>query len=201
MGVEARPLRRRLERPGLAPVIEVGIALSRRPVLPEGAGVLVCGLAGALTAELDPGTVFVPERVALPDGSTFETDRSLTRALLDAAERLRLPARTGGLLTAASLVTGKERAQWGTRGFLAVDMETALLASSGQRLAGVRVVLDTPGHELSPKWERPSRAALDPRLWREAAWLLRFARTYADRAALVAAAALAHVEPYPGPGS
>ena len=69
-------------------------------------------------------------------------------------------------------------------------MESAHLAGHGARLAVVRVVLDTPERELSPKWERPWRAVLDPRLVREALWLLPHSRRFALRAAEVLADAL-----------
>jgi len=56
------------------------------------------------------------------------------------------------------------------------------------RVAAVRVILDTPAHEISPAWVNPRRAAADPRNWREAAWLARWVPRYTKRAALVIAA-------------
>ena len=185
MGVEARALRRHARPVPGVQVVEAGIALARRPLLPAGSDVVVCGLGGALSAELSPGTVFVADRLALPDGEMVEVDRGWVEALRDASSALGLRPVTGGLLTATSLVTGAERTRWAARGFLAVDMETAHLAGPERRVAGLRVILDTPAHELSPKWERPGRAALDPRLWRELAWILRCAPAYSDRAARV----------------
>jgi hypothetical protein len=66
-----------------------------------------------------------------------------------------------------------------------------MLAAITARVAAVRVVLDTPRQEISPAWERPARAALDPRHWSEGWWLLRTAPRYARRAARVVEAALA----------
>ncbi len=74
-------------------------------------------------------------------------------------------------------------------------METALLLGMVARVAAVRVVLDTPRQEISPAWRRPWRAALDPRNWRDAAWLARAAPRCSLRAARVVAAALAEVPP------
>lgn len=190
MGVEARALRRRAGRlPGVE-VVEAGIALSRRPHLRPGLAVLVCGLGGALTADLPPGTVFVADRIALPEGPARAADPAWVGRLQAAAVELGLQPVTGGLLTATTLVTGAERALWAARGYLAVDMETGHVMASASRVAGVRVVLDTPAHELSPRWEHPGRAALDPRLWGELAWILRRAPAYSDRAARVLAGAV-----------
>jgi hypothetical protein len=94
------------------------------------------------------------------------------------------------MLTATHLVTGSERGLWAKKGFVAVDMESAYLAGRAAGLAVVRVVLDTPQHELSPAWERPSRAALDPRNFRELVWLLRNVPRYSLRAATVLAEAI-----------
>ena len=55
----------------------------------------------------------------------------------------------------------------------------------------VRVILDTPDREQSAMWERPKRAVVNPRQWREAAWIMRSVPRYCRRAALVVAAALA----------
>ena len=72
-------------------------------------------------------------------------------------------------------------------GYAGVDMETGLL--DAPRIAAVRVILDTPQHELSPDWLRPARALRNPRNWPQALWLARDAPRCARRAAEVVAAA------------
>ena len=96
----------------------------------------------------------------------------------------------GRVLTATHLVIGPERGLWATKGFVAVDMESAYLAGRAAGLTVVRVILDTPQHELSSAWERPSRAALDPRNFGELVWLLRNVPRYSLRAASVLAEAV-----------
>jgi hypothetical protein len=95
------------------------------------------------------------------------------------------------MLSADGVVTGAHRARWAARGFVAADMETALLAGMVARVAAVRVLIDTPRREISSAWERPGRAALDPRNWLQGAWLARVAPRLSTRAARVVAAAIA----------
>jgi hypothetical protein len=138
-------------------------------------------------------TVVVPSQVAREDGVLVACDPAWSAALEAASRRLGYPTSTAPLLSADALVTHAGRGLWAARGFAAVDMETAMLAGMVARVAAVRVVLDTPSHEISPAWERPWRAALDPRHWSEGWWLMRTAPRYARRAALVVQAAVATV--------
>jgi hypothetical protein len=189
MGVEARPFARhapqlRLVRAG------IGLAILDRQLLATPV-VLSVGLAGGLTEDLASGTVVIPAQVACEDGVLVACDPEWSAALERASRRLGYPTSTASLLSADALVTHARRAKWAARGFAAVDMETAVLAGMVPRVAAVRVVLDTPTHEISPAWERPARAVLNPRNWREGAWLIRAAPRLSRRAALVVAAALA----------
>lgn len=173
-------------------VVRAGIglaALDRRQLSTE--VVLSIGLAGGLIPGLVSGTVVIPAQVAREDGVLLSCDPAWSAALEAASRRLGYPTSTASLLSANALVTHAGRGLWAARGFAAVDMETALLAGMVARVAAVRVVLDTPSRELSPAWERPARAVLDPRLWREGSWLLRAAPRYSRRAAQVVATALA----------
>jgi nucleoside phosphorylase len=135
----------------------------------KGAGrssiVVVCGLAGALVPGLHPGTVLVPESVGRPDGKMVHCDAEFVRALVTVAHTLGFQPDTGPLLTAPSLVVGAARQEWAERGFVAVDMETGLLADSNLRLATIRVVLDSPEQGISQDWLRPAAALLWPRRW------------------------------------
>ena len=184
MGVEAWAVRRRA--PGLR-LMRGGIGLRGWQDDVATAVVVSVGLAGGLRADLAPGTVVIATDVALEDGAKLECDKDWVESLTAAAARLRLPFVAEPVLTALHLVTGGERSRWSEQGFAAVDMESAHLGTRAPTLAVVRVVLDTPNHELSPAWERPGRAALDPRNARELVWLLRNVPRYALRAASVLA--------------
>jgi Phosphorylase superfamily len=195
MGMEARPVARhaptlRLVRAG------IGLAALDRQLLTTPV-VLSVGLAGGLAADLLSGTVVIPAQVAREDGVLVTCDPEWSAALVRASRRLGYPTSTATLLSADALVTHAGRGLWAARGFAAVDMETAVLAGMVARVAAVRVVLDTPTQEISPAWERPARAALDPRNWREGAWLMCAAPRFARRAALVLAAALADAKVTP----
>jgi hypothetical protein len=188
MGVEARPFARHAPQLRL---VRAGIGLATLdPQLLTTPVVLSVGLAGGLTAELVSGTVVIPSQGARQDGVLIPCDPAWSAALERASRQLGYPTSTATLLSADSLVTHAGRELWAGSGFAAVDMETAVLAGMVRRIAAVRVVLDTPTRELSPAWERPGRAALDPRNWREGAWLVRAAPRYCRRAALVVATAL-----------
>jgi 4-hydroxy-3-methylbut-2-enyl diphosphate reductase len=189
MSVEARPVRRRA--PGLHLVLAgIGLASLDRAELTTDV-VISVGLAGGLTPGLTSGTVVIPAQTAREDGTLIECDPAWSAALATASRRLGFPTVTLPLLSADAVVTGSNRARWAARGFAAVDMETALLAGMAARVAAVRVVIDTPSREISPAWERPARAVLDPRNWGQGAWLARTAPRLSTRAALVVAAAIA----------
>ena len=167
-----------------------GVRLARWKGARDGSIVVVCGLAGALTRSLRPGTVLVPERVGLPDGRTMRCGPELVHVLVTAARTLGFQPDTEPLLTAPSMVAGPARQEWAHRGFVAVDMETGLLAGRSLRVATIRVVLDSPDHGISRQWLSPAGAWLRPRLWSELFWLCRVAPPYALRAARVLKAGL-----------
>lgn len=162
-----------------------GVRLARWRGAHRRSTVVVCGLAGALAPDLLPGTVLVPRWVGLADGSIMHCDTAMRQALEVAAHRLHFRLHTGPLLTAQSLIVGNDRHRWYQQGFVAADMETGLLAARNLRVAAVRVVLDNPEHGLSPEWLQPTRALLQPQLWRELLWLSHEAPRYALRAGQV----------------
>jgi hypothetical protein len=162
-----------------------GVRLARWQGVRQGATVVVCGLAGALASGLPSGTVLIPDRVGLPDGSSMHCDPVLVQALVTAAHTLHFRPDTGPLLTAPSLVVEDSRQNWFQRGFVAADMETGLLIGQNLRVATIRVVLDSPDRGISPDWLKPARAMLRPQLWPELFWLGRAAPQYALRAAQV----------------
>ena len=183
--LEVRALRREL--PGGA-IVKTGVALGDLRA-PLGDTVLSCGLAGGLRADLPTGTLLLPREVRRPDGRTLHCDAELVEALAAAARALGLEPVFAPLLTAERIVHGAARAHWAGEGYAAVDMETGRLDAG--RVAAVRVVLDTPAHELSRDWERPLAAMLKPWNWPQAMWLAREAPRAARLAARVAAQGIA----------
>jgi len=179
LALEADAVRR--ERPNAA-VVEGGIALSKLREPLRGT-VVVCGVAGGLRGDLPTGTVLVPRRVRRPDGSEFECDAKLVAAFAASARGLGVEPVFDSLLTAETIVNGAARLEWAARGYAGVDMETGLIQAP--RVAAVRVVLDTPQHELSTDWVNPMRAILKPSNWSQALWLAREAPRAARLAARV----------------
>lgn len=163
----------------------VGVRLAHWKGARQGSIVVVCGLAGALAPGLPPGTVLIPDRIGLADGRIVDCDPALVQALVEAARALHFRFDTRPLLTAQSLIVGDDRDDWCQRGFVAADMETGLLAGQNLRVATIRTVLDSPEYGISADWLRPTRALLQPSLWRELFWLSRVAPRYALRAAHV----------------
>jgi 4-hydroxy-3-methylbut-2-en-1-yl diphosphate reductase len=171
-------------------VARVGMGLKGGTPLPLALPFVSCGLAGALSPALRPGTVLIPEWVGLPSGEWRRCDVALARALEDAARSLGFVPLTAPLITTPHLVTGRDRDHWRRRGFVAADMETGLLLARNPCGAAVRIVLDSPWHELAANWVRPGRALLTPRLWPQTLRLGLTAPRYALRAAAVVRAAL-----------
>ncbi|HLI09903.1 MAG TPA: hypothetical protein VKV40_25300 [Ktedonobacteraceae bacterium] len=162
-----------------------GMRLARWKGASPGSLVVVCGLAGALAPGLPAGTVLIPAWIGLADGRIAHCEPALVQALEEAARTLHFRYDSRPMLTTQSLVVGDDRHDWFGRGFVAADMETGLLAGQDLRLATVRVVLDHPEQEISPRWQRPTSALLQPQLWRELIWLSHAAPRYALRAAEV----------------
>lgn len=135
-----------------------------------GGALLVIGFCGGLDASSRPGDVIVADEVwaAADEG---HDDRRIAcqgaAALAAAVAGLGLRVRRGPLVSVARLALGERRAQLHEAGALAVDMESAWLAEGarGRPLGVLRVVLDSPSHELL----RPGIAIWGPR----AAWALR----------------------------
>jgi hypothetical protein len=187
--LEANAVRRAMTG---ARIVEGGIALSRLRDPAPASAVVTCGVAGALRTGLPTGSVVVPDRVLRPDGEWLRCDEALVDAFVAAARRLGMEPECGALATTRSLACGPAREQWARRGCVAADMETGLLRAP--RVAAVRVILDTPDHEISEAWQRPYAALLMPSLWGQAIWLSREAPRCAARAAAVVAAALVEQE-------
>jgi 4-hydroxy-3-methylbut-2-en-1-yl diphosphate reductase len=114
---------------------------------------LVLGFCGGLDESSVPGEVIVAEEVyAAADEGHQDEPRScdLAHQLVGKLTGLGLKVRVGKLVCVSKLALGERRAELHAGGAIAVDMESAWLAAgAGERPFGVvRVVLDSPSHEL-----------------------------------------------------
>ncbi|HVC05933.1 MAG TPA: hypothetical protein VND88_14755 [Candidatus Acidoferrales bacterium] len=191
MSVEAWGVRRRAR--GIR-VAEVGIGGTAAPG--DASIVISAGLCGGLLPDQVPGTVMIATSVSDETGTTHGCDPVVAARLERAALSLGFPVVTGSLISTSAMVTGSGRGDWAGRGHVAVDMESAAAAATAPRFGTVRVILDTPRHELSPAWVRPGRAIRNPANWREAVWLAIHTPRYALRVgAVLEAAFLRDVDP------
>ncbi|MFJ1757103.1 1-hydroxy-2-methyl-2-butenyl 4-diphosphate reductase [Kitasatospora sp. NPDC088134] len=127
---------------------------------------LVAGFGAALGPGVRPGEVIVADRVTDPEGGAYPlaTATALATALEEAGLRVHL----GTHRTVDRVVRGPARARLHREGALAVDMEAAaVLAARAAHApdlpaAVLRVVVDTPAHELL----RPGTLPAGVRAWR-----------------------------------
>jgi hypothetical protein len=184
MSVEAWGVRRRAK--GIR-VAQVGIGGSAAPG--DASIVISAGLCGGLLPDQAPGSVMIATSVSDETGATHACDPVVAARLERAARSLGFAVVTGSLISTSALVTGSGRSDWAGRGHVAVDMESAAAAATAPRFGTVRVILDTPRHELSPAWVRPGHAIRNPANWREALWLAIHTPRYALRVGAVLEAA------------
>jgi 4-hydroxy-3-methylbut-2-enyl diphosphate reductase len=118
-----------------------------------GHALMVLGFCGGLDARSRPGEVIVAEEVL----SATDEGHDHIQTACHGAERLAgalgeagLTVRRGPIVGVGRIATGERREQLRAAGALAVDMESAWLAAgaAGRPFAVVRVVLDSPSHEL-----------------------------------------------------
>jgi 4-hydroxy-3-methylbut-2-enyl diphosphate reductase len=141
----------RVRKTGMGPdkSLAAAAALSREP----GDALLVLGFCGGLDAQSRPGEVIVADEVLAaadeghdPVQANCDGAAQLAAALSDAG----LTVRRGPIVGVGRIATGERREQLRAAGALAVDMESAWLAAgaAGRPFGVVRVVLDSPSHEL-----------------------------------------------------
>lgn len=124
-------------------------ALSRDP----GDALMVLGFCGGLDAQSRPGEVIVAEEVLAAADEGHDPVRASCDGVAQLAGALSaagLTVRRGPIVGVAKIATGERREQLLAAGALAVDMESAWLAAgaAGRPFGVVRVVLDSPSHEL-----------------------------------------------------
>jgi 4-hydroxy-3-methylbut-2-enyl diphosphate reductase len=141
----------RVRKTGMGP--EKSLAAAERLRDEPGHGLIVLGFCGGLDEQSRPGEVIVAEEV----WATDDEDHEFVRADCHGAERLTgallgvgLSVRQGPIVGVGKIATGERREQLRAAGALAVDMESPWLAAgaAGRPFAVVRVVLDSPSHEL-----------------------------------------------------
>lgn len=141
----------RVRKTGMGPdkSLAAAHALAREP----GASLMVLGFCGGLDEQARPGEVIVAERVLAADDEGHDPVSVAcdgAAELVAAIARAGLTVRSGPIVGVAKIATGERREQLRAAGALAVDMESAWLAggAAGRPFAVVRVVLDSPSHEL-----------------------------------------------------
>jgi 4-hydroxy-3-methylbut-2-enyl diphosphate reductase len=141
----------RVRKTGMGP--DKSLAAARELANEPGESLLVLGFCGGLDEQARPGEVIVAERVLAaadeghePVSVACDGVPTLVAAIASAG----LPVRSGAIVGVAKIATGERREQLRQAGALAVDMESAWLAAgaAGRPFAVVRVVLDSPSHEL-----------------------------------------------------
>ncbi len=131
---------------------------------------LVLGFCGGLDAGSVPGEVIVAEEVYAAEDEGHAEQRvrcDLAGELITRLTGQGMKVRAGKLVCVSRLALGERRAELHAGGAIAVDMESVWLAegAGGRPFGVVRVVLDSPEHELM----RPQAAVGALR----AAWALR----------------------------
>jgi 4-hydroxy-3-methylbut-2-en-1-yl diphosphate reductase len=114
---------------------------------------LVLGFCGGLDATSVPGEVIVAEDVYAAQDEGHAEQRvscQLTGQLVHQLTGRGLKVRTGHVVCVSRLALGERRAELHAGGAIAVDMESVWLAAAtaGRPFGVVRVVLDSPEHEL-----------------------------------------------------
>lgn len=141
----------RVRKTGMGP--EKSLAAAARLREESGHRLMVLGFCGGLDARSRPGEVIVAEEVWAADDEGHEFVRAGCHGVEPLAGALAgagLTVRRGPIVGVGKIATGERREQLRAAGALAVDMESPWLAAgaAGRPFAVVRVVLDSPSHEL-----------------------------------------------------
>jgi 4-hydroxy-3-methylbut-2-enyl diphosphate reductase len=149
LSVEARAVRSAAA--SWADVHQIGMGPRRAAkgarVAQDAQAVLIAGFCGALDYELEPGDVVLANELRGPTGTTPLPDPSILAGVL---QRGGLRVKIGPIASSQRLVVRERRKALQRTGALAVDMESAWLASAthAEPLVALRVVLDTHRAEL-----------------------------------------------------
>lgn len=133
--------------PGQKAAREAALELAER-----GCSTLIStGIAGGLDPALEAGDLVVAEHVCMPGHDAWVCDDEITSWF---AERTGAQHRGGVWSVEAAISTTGSKAELATQGWLAVDMESAGVASvaaeKGGRFACLRVIADTATDSIPP---------------------------------------------------
>ncbi|WP_419925142.1 hypothetical protein [Candidatus Poriferisocius sp.] len=149
LAMEARAARRGTRRQGAGATVVctgMGPKPSRR-VEPHDGPVAVVGMGGAVVDGIKPGDVVVATEVSAADVAPIGLPRA--HAVAKSLEAAGFTVYAGPVASVSELAIGPRRQELADRGAVAVDMESAwLLEHHRGSAAVVRVVTDTPSHEL-----------------------------------------------------
>jgi 4-hydroxy-3-methylbut-2-enyl diphosphate reductase len=140
----------RVRRTGMGP----GRAKAAAGRLPAGSdALLVVGFCGGLDEESVPGEVIIPDSVyaARDEGHEEQlVECGLAAQLVRRLGGRGLKLRSGPIVCVSRIAVGERREQLLRAGAIGVDMESVWLgaAAQGSSFGVVRVVLDSPSHEL-----------------------------------------------------
>jgi len=174
LAIEARAIRSGarsadVRRVGMGPrrAARTAAAIPRSPAQ----STVIAGVCGALDPRLSPGDVVLASELRGPEGTITCPDPAILAGLL---RRAGLTVHVGPIVSSARIVRGRRRQELQATGALAVDMESAWIARAlGDRpMVTLRVVVDTPRHELHRPLRMFSAALLAFRNLRRAAGLV-----------------------------
>lgn len=149
MAMEARAARWGIRgETGDAKVVLTGMGPDRsRRVEPECGPVAVVGMGGAVVDGIEPTDVVVATEVSADDVAPIVLPGA--EVVAKSLEQAGFTVHTGPVASVSELAVGSRRQELADQGAVAVDMESAwLLEHHGGPAAVVRVVTDTPSHEL-----------------------------------------------------
>jgi 4-hydroxy-3-methylbut-2-en-1-yl diphosphate reductase len=149
---------------------------ARRPAK----AVAVLGFCGALSNDLDPGSLVLADELR---GHGAPLKCQPLQQLVKELQLAGLDVQSGPIVSVPKLSRGAARARLAEDGSIAVDMESAWLASAaaGRPFAAVRAVVDTPSHELVRISTMPNGIRAYRALARAAGALENWARTLPDQ--------------------
>jgi 4-hydroxy-3-methylbut-2-enyl diphosphate reductase len=106
--------------------------------------------AGGLDEDSVPGEVIIPEEVYDENHAEARVRCDLAPVLVSRLAGRGLKLRSGPIVCVSKIAVGERRAQLHAAGAIGVDMESVWLgaAAAGRPFGVVRVVLDSPSHEL-----------------------------------------------------
>lgn len=149
LAMEARAARRGIRRHGSgAKVLCTGMGPKRsRRVEPHRGPVAVVGMGGAVVEGIKPGDVVVATEVSADDVLPIGLPQA--EAVAKGLKAAGFTVYTGPVASVSELAVGARRQELANGGAVAVDMESAwLLEHHRGPAAVVRVITDTPSHEL-----------------------------------------------------